>query len=455
MRWRAILLLSLGLNVALAAALLVFRTRSALPPGGANAAPGGAADTNQVKTQYVIRRQFFTWREVESPDYPQYIANLRDIGCPASTIRDIIVADVNQLYALKRKTEIVTAWQQWWRSDPDPAVIKAADQKLHALDLERRAMLTRLLGPNWEVPPWDQGTLDVPSAGIVLDGPVLGILPDDVKMAVREIAHRRQQALQDYLAAQKAAGKPPDPAELARLRQGTRDELAKLLTPAQLEEYLLRYSDTAQTLRSDLGQLKYFNATPEEFRALFRAVDPINQQIQLYFSGNDPASAQQRALLQQQREGAIKIALGPTRYAEYQQLEDPAYRDAVAAAQQAGQPDSASALYAITQATADERTRIQLDPTLTDEQRQIKLKQIELEQAQADALALGQSLPPEPQPPQPVMSHIIEPGETIDKLAARYGLSIRDILSANANLNIMALKPGDAINVPTGPPPRQ
>ena len=47
----------------------------------------------------MLRRQLFSWREVESADYATYIANLRDIGCPEQTIRDIIIADVNQLYS--------------------------------------------------------------------------------------------------------------------------------------------------------------------------------------------------------------------------------------------------------------------------------------------------------------------------------------------------------------------
>ena len=46
------------------------------------------------------------------------------------------------------------------------------------------------------------------------------------------------------------------------------------------ERFLLRYSTTASSLRTELGRLKYFNATPEEFRALFRASDKINQQLQ-------------------------------------------------------------------------------------------------------------------------------------------------------------------------------
>src|SRR5262249_8592047 len=102
------------------------------------------------RTNVVLRRQFFSWQEVESPDYPTYIVNLRNIGCPEQTIRDIIIADVNALYSRRRATEVVTPEQQWWRSEPDTNVLQVALDKLRVLDDERKALLTRLLGANWE-----------------------------------------------------------------------------------------------------------------------------------------------------------------------------------------------------------------------------------------------------------------------------------------------------------------
>ena len=41
----------------------------------------------------------FHWTEVESADYKEYISRLRAVQCPEETIRDIIVADINKLYA--------------------------------------------------------------------------------------------------------------------------------------------------------------------------------------------------------------------------------------------------------------------------------------------------------------------------------------------------------------------
>ena len=42
---------------------------------------------------------FRSWEQLESADYRVYVANLRKVGCPEQTIRDIIIADVHSLYA--------------------------------------------------------------------------------------------------------------------------------------------------------------------------------------------------------------------------------------------------------------------------------------------------------------------------------------------------------------------
>src|ERR1051325_3873449 len=325
MRWRALALISLGLNVLLAASWLL----TARHPGKSRSLGDSAAlaaSTSGGKTNVLVRRQFFSWTEVESPDYSTYITNLRAIGCPEQTIRDIIIADVNSYYARRRATELVTPEQQWWRSDPQTNVRQVAAQKTRELEDERRALLSRLLGSSWEAA--DMVSLPRPTRpGIVLDGPVLGNLPAETKQALQEVSVHSQERLAVYLDEREREGKPADPVELARLRAQTRTDLQRLLTPSQLEEFLLRYSQEANNLRTEFGQLRYFDANQDEFRAIFRATDAIDQQLDL-LAGNDAASAAQRKALEAQRENAIKIALGAGRYEEYRALHDPIYRDA-------------------------------------------------------------------------------------------------------------------------------
>lgn len=449
MRWSALLWVSLVANVALIGGWY-FTSRSHSPRAtGAAALAETATNSAPVKTAVVVRRQFFSWQEVESDDYPTYIKNLREISCPEQTIRDIIIADVNALYARRRALEVVTTDQQWWRSEPDTNVTLEATAKIRQLDQERRELLATLLGESWE--SGDLVSLPRPTrAPIPLDGPVLGALPAEAKQAVEQIALQAGDRLEEYLAAQRRAGKNPDPADLARIRQQTRRELSAILTPAQLEEYLLRYSDTARTLRSDLAQLKGFNASPDEFRAMFRAMDSINEQLALV-DESSPQGAIQRNTLMAQAEAALKQVLGERRYAQYQLMHDPRYREAYAEAVKAGNPDSAGALFGIKVATQQEQSRINELQGLTDEQRAVELKRAELEQLKAIAQALGQEVPGEqakaPRTP-PVKVHSVANGEGLNRIAEIYRVQPSDLRAANPNLNFDKLKAGDQVNVP-------
>ncbi len=449
MRWRLLLGLSLVGNLILAAAWLWFAPRPASPLTRASILPG-VTNGPQIKTAVVLRRQFFSWSEVESDDYPTYIKNLREIGCPEQTIRDIIIADVNALFARRRAVEIFTPDQQWWRAEPDPAVAQAAAAKDRELETERRDLLSTLLGPNWE--GGDLVSLPRPSRlPIPLDGPVLGPLPTEVKQAVEQISLRAADRLEEYVAAQRRAGNVPDPAELARLRLQNRKELAAVLTPAQLEEFQLRYSDGARSLRTDFAQLKFFNATPDEFRSVFRILDPLSDQM-AQIDLSTPAGAQERQTLAAQAEAALKLALGEKRYAEYRLLHDERYRQAFAEAQKAGAPETAGTLYEIMVAAAEEQARIKDKAGLTEEQRAIELKQAELLQLKANAEALGQEDPTEPVKPPPKPApfkiHVAANGEGLNRIAQIYGIQPSQLRAANPNLNFDKLKAGDNIRVP-------
>jgi hypothetical protein len=382
-------------NLALAVALFISLGRDTAAPQ-----PSAASETNVIsshvagpaRTNVVVRRQLFTWAEVESSDYSTYIANLRRIGCPEATIRDIIVADVNDAYARKIATEVVTTDQQWWRSNPDPEIQRAAIEKLRRLDGERRELLNSLLGAGWDRGPLDalvaNPSSPAPQAVISLTGPVLGVLPAETKQMVQSINLQATQRLNDYLARVAAAGEQPDPAELARLRQQTRNELARLLTPIQLEEYLLRYSENGMRLRE---QFRGLDLEPDEFRNVFRAVDLIDQQLQLLGGTNDLAGVRRRAQLEQQRERALEQALGEERYRAYQITRDPAFVQAKAAAQSAGATaEAAFGLYQINKAVEEERRRINADRTLTTAERIERLQHVVTEQEKSLLALFGE-----------------------------------------------------------------
>jgi len=61
----------------------------------------------------------FTWEQVESEEYPNYLASLRAVGCPEERVRNIALADINELFAKKRVKAAVEHDTQWWRSESE------------------------------------------------------------------------------------------------------------------------------------------------------------------------------------------------------------------------------------------------------------------------------------------------------------------------------------------------
>ena len=449
MRVRIVLLVSLVLNVVLAIALVTW-LRSALKSKPRAVPPVSVASVKSnlliVKTNVLVRPRAFTWQEVESPDYAIYVDNLRALGMPEKTIHDIIVADVDQLFARRRREDAMKQDVEWWRSTPSLEVQSNTVVRAQFLETERAALLTKLLGSDW-----DKGRVESETPPLPLTGTVLGTLPEDLKHSVRNIAAQSQDRFRMYLAQIEAAGGQATEGELAKIREETRQQLATVLNPLQLEEYLLRYSENASRLRAEMTGM---NTTPEEFRALFRAVDAIDREIQLRYSGDDPSSRRIRQNLEQQRLAAIRNTLGPERFETYQTVRDPGYREALAVAQRAGEGEHAAlALYEINRATVDEINRIRNDPSLTDAQKQQQLQETQLEQQRARSLVLGEQPPPEPEaapdPAQPQFRpHAMQPFETLGLISLRYGVRLSALREANPGIDINRVPPGTVINIP-------
>jgi len=371
MRGRVWLSLSVAVNLLLAVLLWQRLSSETDSPAFPVTHPDTSQTQTVVRTNTIVRQQNFVWADIESDDYPEYIGNLRWIGCPETTIRDIIVADVNQLFLRRHATEIVSPQQQWWRSEPDPEVVQAAVTNGLALARERRQLLTQLLGPDWE-----SAEYPFPSAYDLspLDGPILGKLAPQTKAAVHELERSTQERLRAYLDESEQGGQPPDPAVLARLREESRAALTQILAPDAIEEYLLRTSPLASELR---GSLRGVEVTPEEFRALFRALDPLRDDRRL---AHEPAnananSAEQIAQVGKLRQDALQEILGEQRYDSLQLSHDPLYQQASQIVTSAGLPeDQIVSVAAIIRLTQEELARVRNDLTLTSEERLAQLQ---------------------------------------------------------------------------------
>jgi len=370
-------------NAAVKPALLVAKTNatnlaSATAAAGATNAP---AVTNLDTPQPVFTQKKFGWEHIQSDDqnktneYQTYLDSLRAVGCPEDKVRYIVLTDINELFSKKRLKEAVAHDIQWWRSEPEPSIAGALQAKGRTLEDERRALIEKYLGP--DVVESEKGEAMLWS-NVQLTGPVLGNLPPEVHNTVQEICGKSIERHQGAFWARVNDGQPLNSVEMARLREQTRADLRKVLNAEGMEEFLLRYSQNAHSLRNEL---RGFDPTPDEFRKILRATDSMDHQLQLQYGGIEALSPQQRERHLAQRDAAIKEVLGPKRYQDYLMVKDPLYRQAQATASQYGAPDKAiMPIYQMTKANETRRQKILNDAALTPQQKSEALNSVNQEQ---------------------------------------------------------------------------
>jgi hypothetical protein len=380
MRARFWLIVSIAFNLFLATSLYV-----ATEPLKEPAIPGlPSLDNVLVKTNVLVRRENFTWDQVQSTNYATLIINLRAIGCPEQTIRDIVTTDIDRIYARRRVTEVVYPNYQWWKSTPDPSLVEAAEEKIQSLETERRALLTGLLGTGWDA---EGRELIAARSGMTLTGPILGDLPAQTKQIVLYILAAAQLKIEAYQEQQRLQGNAIDPMQMVRLREEPLVQLATVLGPEAYDEFILRYSPAAQQLRE---MMRTLDLTPDQFRDLFSALSGIIGQPVYFYTGSDPALLKQQQQLATQSEAVIKATLGAAVYAGYQLNQDPLYRSSQDLAQQLNLPASVILpIYQINRATQAEMDRIRKDDTLSNDEKVEALAQTQVQEQQSLQQLLG------------------------------------------------------------------
>ena len=116
------------------------------------------------------------------------------------------------------------------------------------------------------------------------------------------------------------ANQQPTPADREKqrlLETEKENDIRELLAPKEYAEYSLRESRTAMELRSRLSLLRL---TEAEYKALFTLQRPIDEQFFAAAAAGDEAQGKARHEALQKLSPQIEAALGPDRYADYQQL---------------------------------------------------------------------------------------------------------------------------------------
>lgn len=297
MNTRLLLSSSLLLNLVLVGWLLVLSRRpfppvashipsrnvsSALAPSESLQSPA-APVLKQADTPLVR----FDWRQVESDDYKQYLANLRAIGCPEKTVKEIIQADVNDLFSTRMASVTRTNQYRYWMREPMARGVEQ-EQQLRDLDTQKRQVLKTLGVDESDFKELLQDAFrdSVTEMDLQLD-----FLPAPKKQDVKDLLFAKAQ--------RELAGETPEEA------RETATKIQALLTPEEFREYELRCSDDAIALRGVLADL-----TPTELE--FRSIFDSWRRLKAISAGTPEYSSAQNA-----NEAALRQLLGPERFDLY------------------------------------------------------------------------------------------------------------------------------------------
>jgi hypothetical protein len=285
--------------------------------------PAAAADPAPAAPPVVIyKTNQFEWSQLESTDYRQYIANLRAVGCPEATVRDIIITDVMRLYAARRGKFYQNGRAfKYWETDEKRKLkhtqLEEREAQLALIDKELPAVLRELLGVNYEREV-NKYFVDAEE-----DDRRLAFLAGDKRervLALRDqFEGRREQTLREV-----PDGKPT-PGQIQLLRQIDREQeaaLAGVLTEEERQEFDLINSPTADRMRRELVG---FNPSEAEFREIFAREQALDAAYAYEDTGDESVRAAKAAEEQKMRED-IQAALGPERAAQFELTRNPDFQ---------------------------------------------------------------------------------------------------------------------------------
>ncbi|MEW6303000.1 MAG: hypothetical protein AB1705_05985 [Verrucomicrobiota bacterium] len=377
---RIILIASLLLNATFVLAL-------AFRPGKPQTSTASAPDQPRVVTRRVVERVEnkvnaagsrelikLEWRNLETEDFKEYIKNLRAIRCPEITIRDIIIADINKLYAARWKRlmvpEPIKYWEPWDFSAEynDP---KIRLQKIE-LDKERAALVRELLGVEYEREMRQQS---LSWSWLDREDAFWDFLPADRAAAVRAMKDKCRYLTREI--EDRAVNRPLTEAEKKecdRIREQEKAEMSAYLSPEEYKGYLMRQSATANRVRAaTLG----FDMKEDEFVAIVYAE---------WHQGQTPEDTQR------ERVEKVRSVMGDERYAEYLKTKERDFQDLM----RFGLPldlsrDSIAAVYDLKKAAESQANALRNDASLSVEQRTAALQAIQAEAQKAVSAAMGEA----------------------------------------------------------------
>jgi hypothetical protein len=299
---------------------LAARTETFIPTGStpnAGSAANDASSANIVLDPNSAAAAAPSWRGVRSEsDMKNVVAGLRAAGYPPSILRAV----VNQMLSERAELTDTDADQPFWKRSRPSAESVAAQQ---ARDQELVALREELLGADGAPAAMLSAKDRARRFGTLSDEKVSALLKLD-----REYNDVRMMS---YAAIEEASGRRNMGEQMRALESEKRADLEAMLTPAELEQYDMRTSRTAQQVQHSLRNI---DVTEAEYARLYQiqkaneAATPARGEL----NGIDGMA--NRIVGQSETNEHTRAVLGDERFFKYLETADSTYAQVARLAQQ-------------------------------------------------------------------------------------------------------------------------
>jgi len=264
------------------------------------------------------------WSNLENRDPRRFIENLRSIGCPEQTIRDIVTLRVGREFRNRLLEFEAAAARSWdYTHQQNRQYWHERNEQQQDLRDEMITTLESLFGQSWQSlkasllarPEWGRDPLESFSV--------------ESRRRIREVEQKFRRELNDLQEHQGTGDFDfEDAARVRDLELQKRMALAEILSPQELEEYLYRQSPAADYVRRNVPSAK----SESEFQAMVKVAlememsGSVDTLASRYGQVGDAYPDDLRNVVQDRKaafDQALKEMLGEARIAE-QRVEEQA-----------------------------------------------------------------------------------------------------------------------------------
>lgn len=328
------------------------------------------------------------WARLRTDDLTVLVARLRAAGFPPDVVLDMARALVGERFDARRLalSQAEFARPIWKR--PGRA---ASDAKKYPewrkLALEEDAMLHELIGPGYAALLY--ATDDDAAWQGRRSGPLEPGKLDQLHTARMNYEWRQAELQQKALVGDSYVPVASDHAQQVQLEQAYRAELAQFMSPAEVNEVMLRNGSVSRDVGYMLTPMKL---TEEQYRTvypLYQALQDQNPALDLLSYNPATASPAERVAVEQVN-AQVAALLGPDRAADLQQVFSAENHNLNSFINQLDLPISvATNVGAVQQDIQQRAAALRADPSLTVDARRAQLAALAKEASTKLSTALG------------------------------------------------------------------